>query len=136
MTADLAPVAGDRRWRVRHLRAPLVVTAVTLVVAAAVGWLVGGPVAALGVAVGVALVALAQLSSTLVVAWADSVAPRLVMPVGIMAYVTKISMLGAIMMMTAALGWAGLVPMAWGIATGVAAWTGAHIWWVARTHRP
>jgi hypothetical protein len=136
--ADLAPAPaeGDRRWRLRHLPAPLAATAVTLVVATMVGWLVGGAVAAVGVAVGVAVVGLAQLSSTLVVAWADSVAPRLVMPVGIMAYVTKISVLGAIMMMAAALDWVGLIPMAWGIAAGVAAWTGAHIWWTARTHRP
>jgi hypothetical protein len=84
----------------------------------------------------VGVVALAQVSSTLVVAWADSVTPRLVMPMGLMAYITKISVIGAVMMLAAAADWAGLTPMAWGIATGVTAWTGAHIWWVARHHRP
>jgi hypothetical protein len=136
MSPPGAAAAADGRWRLRHLPVPLAASAVVLIVVATVGWALGGGVAAAGAAAGVTLVALGAVASTLVVAWADSVATSLVMPFGLMSYVVKITLVGAIMMLVAASGWAGLIPMAWGIVAGVVGWTGAHISWVARAHRP
>jgi hypothetical protein len=125
----------DRHWRVRHLRLPLIVTAGAAVVAAVVGGLVAGPTGAAGAAAGVLLVMLGYVVSTLLVAWADATATALVMPVGMMAYVVKITVVGAVLLVAAALGWSGLVPMAWGVAVGVAVWIATHIWWLARGGR-
>ncbi|HYN94252.1 MAG TPA: hypothetical protein VES42_10435 [Pilimelia sp.] len=129
---DPAVAAPDPRWRVRHLPVPLAASAVVLVAVALVGWLTAGGAAAAGAAAGVALVAAGYLGSTFLVAWADAQASALVLPFGLAAYVTKIVIVGVVMMAVAQTGWAGLIPMAWGIAAGVVAWTSAHIWWLAR----
>jgi hypothetical protein len=128
-------VPRDGRWRVRHLPALLAFSGVVLVGAAVVGGWARGGVGALGAAVGVALVAASYTASTLVIAWADRVATRLVLPMGLMTYVVKISVLGVVMLVVLNTGWTGMVPMAWGIVAGVVAWSAAQIWWVLRWQR-
>lgn len=122
----------DRRWRLRHLPLPLVASGVLAVLAVPAGGLLAGGTGAIGAAAGVVLITLGYLLSTLVVAWADGTAPALVMPVGMMAYVVKVTVVAGAATVAAVSGWPGLVPMAWGIAAAVLVWTGTHIWWLAR----
>jgi hypothetical protein len=124
------------RSRVRHLRMALGVSAALLVVAALVGYLVRGWDGALGAAAGVALVAASYTTTTLAIAWADSVNPRMVMPVGMAMYVTKFSLFGAMLILTAGTAWAGRIPLAMGIVAGVVGWTGAQIWWTVHHEHP
>ncbi|MBO4206373.1 hypothetical protein [Micromonospora echinofusca] len=124
----------DRRWRLRHLPVLLLVSGGLFVGAALVGGLTGGLPAAVGAASGVAVTAASYTLTTVVLAWADSINPQLVLPFGLGLYVAKISMLGGVMLAVASTGWAGLIPLCYGIAVGVVAWTGAHIWWLATVH--
>ncbi|MCW6004663.1 hypothetical protein K1W54_08710 [Micromonospora sp. CPCC 205371] len=123
---------NDRRWRLRHLPVLLVASAVAMVGAAVVGGLTRGAAGAVGAAVGVALVTASYTLSTVVLAWADAINPQLVLPFGLGIYVAKYSLLGGVMMIVATADWAGLVPMGWGVAAGVVAWTGVHIWWITK----
>jgi hypothetical protein len=122
--------------RIGHLRLTAGVSAAVLVVAAAVGGLAGGPVAALGLAAGVALVAASYIASTLALAWADSVAPRMVFGVGMGMYILKFSLFGVMLVAVTEAGWDGRTPMALGIALGVIAWTASHVWWMTRHAYP
>ena len=122
------PTQPDLRGRLRHVPVSLAASAAAAAVAAALGGALAGGVGAAGAAAGVAVVAAASLLATLFVAWADAVATRLVLPAGIMAYVLKLSLVGAALFVPAAVGWAGLVPMAWGVVAGVVAWTAATVW--------
>lgn len=127
---------GPVTSRTRHLGHTTAVVAVVLVVGAGIGALVGGAVAAVGVATGVALVAASYLVSTLAMAWADSVAPRMVFGVGLGMYILKFSLFGVMLIAVNEAGWAGRIPMAWGIALGVIAWTASHVWWLVRHAHP
>jgi hypothetical protein len=122
--------------RIRHVRLTTAISAAVLVVGATVGALAGGAVAALGVAIGVALVTASYIASTFALAWADSVAPRMVFGVGLGMYILKFSLFGVMLVAVSEAGWAGRVPMAWGIVVGVLAWTTSHVWWLARNAHP
>ena len=82
-----------------------------------------------GVAAGVALVSVGYVLSSLVVAWADSIAPNLVMPVGLTAYVGKVIVFGVVMAAIARTDWAGLAPMGWAIVGSALVWIVALSWW-------
>jgi hypothetical protein len=124
----------DRHWRIQHLPVLLLVSAVLLVVAAVVGGVARGGAGAAGAAIGVVIVTASYALSTLVLAWADAVNPQLVLTFGLALYVAKFTLLGGVMGIVAATGWAGLVPLCLGIAAGVIAWTTAHIWWISTVH--
>lgn len=126
----------DRHWRLRHLPVLLGVSVVLLVGAAVVGWLAGGGPGATGAAIGVGVVSVSYTLSTLAVAGADSISPQLVLPVGLTMYVTKFTILGVLMVVMVASGWAGLVPLGVGVAVGVVGWTAAQIWWIVTVHAP
>jgi hypothetical protein len=120
----------------RHLRLLLPISGVLLIAFTAVVAAVSGPVAAAGAALGVILVILSYTLTTVAVAWADSINPRLVFPVGMGMYIAKFSLLGVMMIAVAGTDWPGRIPMAVGIVLGVVAWTGTQIWWTVRTSRP
>jgi ATP synthase protein I len=120
----------------RHVPVALGVSGVVLVVAVGVGWLSAGGAGAAGAAAGVALVVVSYLVSSLAIAWADAINPRLVLPVGLATYVTKIVLLGVAMLAVAGTGWAGTVAMGISIIPGVAGWTGAIMWWALRRPAP
>ena len=124
------------RERVAYLRLSLTVSAVLALLGAVVGWVVAGPTGALGVAAGVALVAASYTATTLAIAWADTVNPRMVLPVGMAMYFTKFSLLGALLIFVGATTWAGKIPMAMGIVAGIIVWTAAQIWWTRRHEHP
>jgi hypothetical protein len=107
-----------------------------MVVAAAVGWQSRGATGGAGAAIGVGIVTLSYTLSTLVIAWADSISPKLVLPFGVGAYIAKFSLLGGAMIVLGGTGWPGLLPMAWGIVAGVVGWTAAQIWWIVTVHMP
>ncbi|WP_428983000.1 hypothetical protein [Phytohabitans maris] len=126
-------VAGDDgHWRLRHLPTLLLASAVVVVAGAVVGGLARGGAGAVGAAVGVALPSASFTLSTVVLAWADKQNPRLVLPFGVGLYVMKYSLLGAAMIPVGASDWPGLLPFGWGVAAGIVAWTGVHIWWLTR----
>jgi hypothetical protein len=122
--------------RVRHLRVALGVQGALVVLGALVGGVWDGVAGAGGFAAGMALVAGSYTASTLAIAWADTVNPRLVFPVGMAMYVTKFSLFGALLIFVGATEWAGKIPMALGIITGVVAWTATQIWWTVKTAHP
>jgi hypothetical protein len=132
---DLPPLPADPRWRVEHLPLLTAASFLLLTCAASVGFLAGGGTAALGAAAGVALVTVSYTMSTLVVAWADTVRPALVMPLGLLTYVVKYTLLGVIMVLVLNSGWPGRVALGWGVVAGVLGWTAVQIWWVARAAR-
>jgi hypothetical protein len=132
---DLPPLPEDPRWRLAHL--PMVAAAgmAFVLFAATIGFLTGGPTAALGAAAGVFVVSVGLTMSTLVIAWADAVNPALIMPLGLLAYVVKYALISVMMLTVAANRWPGGLPMAWGIAGGVVALTAVQVWWVSRLDR-
>jgi hypothetical protein len=97
---------------------------------------IAGPPAAAGATAGVALVCCSYTVSTVAIAYADAVTPRLVLPVGMGMYVTKFSLMGALLLALGGTGWPGLVPMAIGICVGVAGWTATQIWWLVHHEYP
>ncbi|MEV4638749.1 hypothetical protein AB0J80_15495 [Actinoplanes sp. NPDC049548] len=132
----LPPLPADPRWRVAHLPFLTAFSVALMMCAASVGYLVIGPPAAVGAAAGVALVTVSYTMSTLVLAWADTVRPALLMPLGLLTYVIKYSLLGVILAFVISSEWPGRVALGWGVITGVVGWTAVQIWWVARSsHR-
>jgi hypothetical protein len=122
--------------RIRHLRLTVATSGVVLVLATVIAYVMGGAASAIGAAAGVALVAASYTASTLAIAWADTVNPRLVLPVGMGMYVTKFSLFGAMLIAIGATDWAGKIAMAVGIIAGVVAWTAAQIWWTTHNAHP
>jgi predicted tellurium resistance membrane protein TerC len=131
----LPALPADPRWRVEHLPFLTTVSFAVLICAASVGYFVDGITAALGAAAGVAIVTVSFTMSTLVIAWADTVRPALLMPLGMLTYVVKYTLLGVIMVMVIDSGWPGRVAMGWGIVAGVLGWTAVQAWWVTRLMR-
>jgi hypothetical protein len=123
--------AGDRpvRSRLTHLPSGLKASAVlfVLTVAGAAGF--AGFAGAAGAAAGVALVVGSFTVSSLAIAWADSVAPSLVLPVGMLAYVVKFTAIGFVMAAVAATGWAGLPALGVGVIVATVGWATAQAWW-------
>jgi hypothetical protein len=118
--------------RVRHLRAGLLASAALLLLGLLPSALAWGPAGAAGIAAGVGLVAASYTLSSLVVAWADAVDPRLVLPVGLMTYILKVVLIGLLMSAIAATGWSGLIPMGVAILGTVLGWIVAQSWWTWR----
>jgi hypothetical protein len=130
---DLPPLPADPRWRVEHLPFLTTFSVALMICAASVGFFAGGGPAALGATAGVAIVTVSFTMSTLVLAWADTVRPALLMPLGLVTYVVKYALLGVIMAFVISSEWPGRLALGWGIVAGVLGWTAVQIWWVART---
>jgi hypothetical protein len=122
--------------KVRYLRVALPVAGAVAVLAAVAGGIAAGLAGALCAAAGVALVAASYTATTLAVAWADSVNPRMVFGVGMGMYVTKFSIFGGLLIAMQGVAWSGRVPFAMGIVAGVVTWTATQIWWTVRTQHP
>jgi hypothetical protein len=124
------------RKRLRHLPSGLAATAVLLAVGVAVGWPTAGPAAVAGLAAGLFLVSASYTVSSVIIAWADSVNPRLILPVGLATYVLKFTLIGVVMAAVAATGWSGLSAMGVAIIAGALGWTTAQAWWTWRARIP
>jgi hypothetical protein len=130
---ELPPLPADPRWRVEHLPFLTAFSIALMLCAASVGFFAGGGPVAVGAAAGVAIVTVSFTMSTLVLAWADTVRPALLMPLGLLTYVLKYTLLGVILAFVVSSTWPGRTAMGWGIVAGVLGWTAVQIWWVART---
>jgi hypothetical protein len=117
------------RSRLNHLPAGLKVSAGLLVIGLLVGLLVDGGAGAGGAALGVALVAASFTLSSVVIAWADSVAPALIFPVGMLTYILKITAIGFGCYALASTGWAGLPAFGVAVMVATVAWATAQAWW-------
>lgn len=115
--------------RLRHLPSGLIATAVLLVLGVPVGALLRGGPGAAGAAAGVGLVAVSYVIGSVVIAWADSLDPRLVLPAGLMTYVLKFTLIGVIMAAISRSGWSGLVPMGVAVLVSALGWIVAQSWW-------
>ncbi|WFE30240.1 hypothetical protein O7623_14070 [Solwaraspora sp. WMMD791] len=122
--------------RLRHLPVPLLVSAVLLAVLTAVGAGLDGAAGALGAAAGVLLVVVSYVASSVALAWADSVHPRMVLSVGLLTYSLKFAVLGAAVFAVAASDWAGQRMLAVAIIVGTVAWITAQVWWTWRARIP
>jgi hypothetical protein len=122
------------RGRLRHLPSGLRASAVVCGVGALVGLLIWGLAGLAGMVFGVGLTVASFAGSSLVIAWADMVNPRLVLPVGMLTYVVKFTILGIAAMVLAATGWDGLTAFGIGIAAGTIGWAvGQAVWtWRAK----
>jgi hypothetical protein len=118
--------------RLTHLPTALAASAVLLVVSVLVGWLTRGGSGAAGAAAGVLLVVLSYVLSSLVIAWVDTINPRLLLPIGLAAYAIKFIVIGLVMWAVASSGWTGLAPMGVAIIAGVLVWTLAQSIWTYR----
>ncbi|GGM44056.1 hypothetical protein GCM10011608_31000 [Micromonospora sonchi] len=133
------PRAGETgaiRARLPHLRLPLLACAALAVAGVPVAAWLRGTTGAAGVVAGIGLVVVSYLISSLSVAWADAVHPKLIMPVGLVTYATKMIFLGVVMAAVAATGWAGLPDLGVAVIAAVLVWIGAHVAWALRSPLP
>lgn len=124
------------RRRLRHLPSGLAASAVLLLVATAVGAVLRGGAGAAGAAAGVGLVAASYTVSSVVIAWADSIDPRLVLAAGLTTYVLKFTAIGIGMAAIASSGWPGLRPMGVAVIAATLVWMTAQAWWTWRARIP
>jgi ATP synthase protein I len=122
--------------RLTHLPSGLLASAVLLVLGVVVGAALRGGAGAAGAAAGVLLVATSYTVSSVVIAWADSIDPRLVLPVGLLTYILKFTLIGVVMAGLAASHWAGLTAMGVSIIAAVLGWTIAQSVWTWRARIP
>ena len=133
---DLPPLPADPRWRVAHLPFLSAVSFALLLCAASAGFLAGGSASALGAAVGVLIVIISYTMSTLVIAWADTVRPALLMPLAMLTYVLKCVVLGVALAYGVSTDWTGKTALGWGVVAGVIVWTGVQAWWFTAVRPP
>jgi hypothetical protein len=130
MTGETAAgTPGRLRRRLTHLPSGLAISAVLLVLALAVGGWVAGGVGAIGAASGVAMVAASYSVSSVVIAWADSINPQLVLPIGLGTYVLKFSIIGLSLAVLARSHWAGLPAFGVAVMVTTLSWVVAQAWW-------
>jgi hypothetical protein len=135
MTTSTRP-RGRIRRRLNHLPAGLLGTGLVLVFAVPIAAITRGTPGALGAAIGVVGVAVSYVLSGLAVAWADSISPQLTMPVGLVTYAVKFSLLGVLLIAFGGSNWPGLHPMAFAIIAAVVGWNAAHLWWITHARIP
>jgi hypothetical protein len=119
-----------------HLPVGLKTSAVIFVLMVAGGAVLGGLTGALGAAAGVGIVVVSFTVSSLVIAWADSVHPTLVLPVGMFTYILKFTAIGFAMAAVVASGWDGLTALGVGVAVATIGWATAQAWWVWHARIP
>ena len=132
---DLPALPADPRWKVAHLPFLTAVATALMLCAASVGFLTGGASSALGGALGVLIVTVSYTMSTLVIAWADTVRPALLMPLALFTYVLKYSVLGVVLAFGVSSSWTGKAALGWGVVAGVVVWTAVQAWWFTRLNR-
>jgi hypothetical protein len=124
------------RKRLRHLPPALLAAAAAVAGCALLGGVLGGATDAAGAAAGAGLAAFSFALSSVVLAWADTVNPRLVMPVGLVTYVLKFAAFGVLLAVVADTGWAGMKAVAAGLIAGTVVWATTQAVWVFRSRIP
>lgn len=95
---------APRGWRLHQLWLPLACTGTVLVVATVVAALVRDFDAAAGMFAGIGIVAASYSVTMLVLAWADAVKTDWVLPLGVLTYVVKFTVIGVVLASVAAAG--------------------------------
>lgn len=124
------------RDRLQWVRWPLWASAAVLALALPAGAVAAGGTGALAAAGGVLLVVGSYTVSGVAIAWADTVDPRLVLPVGLVTYVVKFSLLGVALLSLAGTGWGGVAPLATAAIVTVVVWVVAQVTWTWRARLP
>lgn len=106
------------------------VSALLAVAAAVIGFVIKGTAGGIGAAVGVLTMTGLFAGSTAFIIWVENHNRRLMLAAGLAAYFVKLWFLFVILNGVAASGWAGFVPMVWGVAAGVLGWIIAYGWWL------
>jgi hypothetical protein len=132
---DLPPLPADPKWRIEHLPMITAIGVALTLCGGSAGLVIGGPVTALAVALGIFVVVIGFTFSTLTIAWADVRRPQLVMPVGLTVYVIKYALIIGILLAAQLSEWQGTRAMAYGVAFGAVTMTAAQIWWISRLAR-
>jgi ATP synthase protein I len=127
------PRAG---WDLGHLRSGLLVSAALAAVAVPTVWLLRDARGALWVLAGLAIVATFFSASAVAVAWAGRIADALTLPVALTAYVTKIVLLGVLLVSVRDSAALDAPALAWSVIGGTVAWTAVHVRrvWTARLY--
>src|SRR2546423_13537694 len=95
------------RKRLRHLPSGLIASGVLLVLGVGIGAVLWGGPGAAGMGAGVALVAASYTLSSLIIAWADSIDPRLTLPAGLVTYAPKFTLFGLLLAVLGPDRWRG-----------------------------
>src|SRR5262245_49818414 len=96
------------RKRLQHLPAGLIAMAIVLLVTVPIALWRDGGAGAVGVLGGVAVVTASYTVSTLIIAWTDLRARRMLLPVAMATYVVKFTLIGVAMWAVLGAGWSGL----------------------------
>ncbi len=120
MTAPAVP------WDLSHVRAGLVATAVLAAVCGPATWLLRDARAAAWVLAGLAVVAAFFATGALAVAAAGRVADSLTLPVALTTYMTKVTLLGALLLALRDRPWLDARAFGLSIAAGTLTWTVVH----------
>ncbi|GIH11407.1 hypothetical protein Rhe02_94740 [Rhizocola hellebori] len=116
--------------KLRFVPFMLASSAVLAAVAALVGLIFKGGPGAAGAAAGVALMAALFIGSTVFIIWVESVSRQKMLVGGLIAYGVKLWILFVVLHGVSGAGWAGFVPMVFGVAAGVLGWIIAYAWWL------
>jgi ATP synthase protein I len=114
----------------------LIAAAATAVLCAVVAVATAGVPGLLGALAGCAAATASFVVSSVSVAWADSVNPKLVLVVGMTVYAAKMLALGASLYALRSSDWAGLPAMGWALAATVVVWVAVQAVWVYRSRIP
>ena len=118
--------------RLRHLPAGLAASAVLLLLGLVLGAVFRGPVGAFGAAAGVLLVAASYSGSSLIIAWVDLKNRAILLPVALVTYAVKFTVIGFVLAGLAAAHWGGLVPLGLAVMVTALVWVVAQAVWTWR----
>lgn len=124
------PVRPDLPWSVGHLRNSLVATGVLMVVGVPLAGVVADSRSALGVAVGLLIVAVFFSIGAWAVMKAGSIDDRLTLPAALGSYVVKIGLLGIVLVTIPLSGPINVRAMALAVLVGTLTWTAMQIHYV------
>lgn len=115
----------------RFLPFLLAVSGALAVLAAVVGYILGGPSAALGAAAGVVFIAVIYTLSTVFLVWVEKVNVYMMLGAGLTAYAAKLFALFVVLGAVSDTGWSGLRAMIFGVAAAALMWVVAQMWWLS-----
>ncbi|MEO6955259.1 MAG: hypothetical protein ABI137_00820 [Antricoccus sp.] len=124
------PVRPDLPWSIGHLRSSLIATALLLVLGVPLAWIIADFRSALGVAVGLLIVAVFFSISAWAVMKAGSIDDRLTLPAALGTYAIKIGLLGVVVLTMPLTGPINVRAMALAVLVGTLTWTAMQIHYV------
>ncbi|MBT8226437.1 MAG: hypothetical protein HKP61_07630 [Dactylosporangium sp.] len=126
------PAGAEPVRRLAHLRWGLAASGILLLTGAPVGFLAAGWAGVAGFAAGVGLVVASYSVSSLVIAWADSIEPALIMPFGLTTYAMKFTGLIVLLAALDDTAWRGRTALGLGLIVAAVCWSAAQVSWIVR----